>query len=495
MTQEVDICGIKFKNPVIAASGTFGFGREYAEYIDINRLGGISSKGLTLHKNPGNEGIRLYETPAGLMNSIGLQNPGVEAFIKEELPFLLAHDTVTIANLGGHSVEDYVEGARLLNDTEVKIIELNISCPNVKEGGMAFGTDPKKSKEVISKVREVTDKKLMVKLSPNVGHIGDYAKLAEDCGADSVSLVNTFNALAIDIYKRKAVFNNKTAGLSGPAIKPIALRMVNEVANSVKIPVVGMGGIMNAEDAIEFIMAGATAVQVGTANFVNFNTMIDIIDGIEEFMEKENIKSLQEITNIIWGDKMNKTIELLKKSEALLGGHFLLSSGRHSNKYVQCAKLIQHPKYCQEVAEIIAEKIKEAGIEVDLCVGPAMGGIIISYEVARALGTEAIFTERVDNQMCLRRGFHIEEGTKVIIVEDVITTGKSSFESVKVIEDMGGEVVALTSIVNRSGKDEINSLPIISATKLNIETWAEDELPEELKNTPAVKPGSRKMNK
>lgn len=299
MNLEVDICGIKFKNPVIAASGTFGFGKEFADYIDLNRLGGISSKGLTLHRNLGNKGVRIHETSSGIMNSIGLQNPGIDYFVKEELPFLLSKDTVTIANLGGHSVEDYIEGAEILEDTEVKIIELNISCPNVKEGGMAFGTDCDKAKEVVSKVRKATNKILMVKLSPNVTNIGDFAKIAKDNGADCISLVNTFNAMAIDIRKKRAIFNNKTAGLSGPAIKPIALRMVNEVAKAVDIPIIGMGGIMNYEDAIEFIMAGARAIQVGTANFVDYNAMLNIIDGIEDFMKEEKINNLSEITNII----------------------------------------------------------------------------------------------------------------------------------------------------------------------------------------------------
>ncbi|MDO5047273.1 MAG: dihydroorotate dehydrogenase [Anaerococcus sp.] len=299
MSLEVDICGVKFKNPVIGASGTFGFAREFEEYIDINRLGGVSSKGLTLRKNPGNPGIRIHETPSGIMNSIGLQNPGIDYFIENDLPFMLAKDFVTLANLGGHSIEDYVKGARLLDKTDLKMIELNISCPNVKEGGMAFGTDPKKMAEVVSKVREVTKKILIVKLSPNVGKIGDFAKIAADNGADGLSLINTVNALAINIRQRKPIFANKTAGLSGPAIKPIALRMVNEVSKAVDLPIIGMGGIMNYEDAIEFIMAGATAIQVGTANFTNIDSMIEIIDGIEKFMQEEGIKDLSEITNII----------------------------------------------------------------------------------------------------------------------------------------------------------------------------------------------------
>lgn len=299
MSLKVNICGIEFNNPVIAASGTFGFGKEFADYIDINKLGGISSKGLTLHKNLGNKGIRIYETAAGIMNSIGLQNPGIEYFIKEELPFLETKDAVTIANLGGHSVEDYVKGAQMLDKTSVPIIELNISCPNVKEGGMAFGTDPKKACEVIEKVRNTTKKVLMVKLSPNVGDIKEFVKVAENSGADCISLVNTFNALAIDVDNKKAVFENKTAGLSGPCIKPIALRMVYEASNATNLPIIGMGGISNYKDCLEFIMAGASAVQVGTSNFVNFNTMINIVDDLEKYMQREKLNSLDEIRKII----------------------------------------------------------------------------------------------------------------------------------------------------------------------------------------------------
>ncbi|MFR6221635.1 MAG: dihydroorotate dehydrogenase [Anaerococcus sp.] len=299
MSLKVNICGIEFNNPVIAASGTFGFGKEFADYIDINKLGGISSKGLTLHKNLGNKGIRIYETAAGIMNSIGLQNPGIEYFIKKELPFLETKDAVTIANLGGHSVDEYVNGAILLDKTSVPIIELNISCPNVKEGGMAFGTNPKKACEVIEKVRKATKKVLMVKLSPNVGDIKEFVKIAENSGADCISLVNTFNALAIDVDNKKAVFENKTAGLSGPCIKPIALRMVYEASNATNLPIIGMGGISNYRDCLEFIMAGASAVQVGTSNFVDFNTMINIVDDLEKYMQRENLNSLEEIRKII----------------------------------------------------------------------------------------------------------------------------------------------------------------------------------------------------
>ncbi|MDU4447458.1 MAG: dihydroorotate dehydrogenase, partial [Anaerococcus vaginalis] len=228
-----------------------------------------------------------------------LQNPGIEYFIREELPFLETKDAVTIANLGGHSVDEYVKGAILLDKTSVPIIELNISCPNVKEGGMAFGTNPKKACEVIEKVRKATKKVLMVKLSPNVGDIKEFVKIAENSGADCISLVNTFNALAIDVDNKKAVFENKTAGLSGPCIKPIALRMVYEASNATNLPIIGMGGISNYRDCLEFIMAGASAVQVGTSNFVDFNTMINIDDDLEKYMQRENLNSLEEIRKII----------------------------------------------------------------------------------------------------------------------------------------------------------------------------------------------------
>lgn len=299
MTLKVNIAGVEFKNPVIAASGTFGFGEEYQDYMDLNKLGGISSKGLTLKKNPGNPGIRIYETPAGIMNSIGLQNPGVDHFIENELVFMRNFDTVLIANLGGHSFDDYRIGAAKLDNADIDMIELNISCPNLKAGGMAFGTDPKKAREVISLVRKETKHPLIVKLSPNVTNIGEFAKIAEDCGADAISLVNTFNAMAIDIKKRKFVFDNKTAGLSGPAIKPIALRMTYEVKNAVKIPIIAMGGIMNVEDCLEFMMVGASAIQVGTANFHKPDTMTEIIDQLDKYCKDNNIEDINDIVGIL----------------------------------------------------------------------------------------------------------------------------------------------------------------------------------------------------
>lgn len=295
----VDINGVNFKNPVIAASGTFGFGEEYSQIYDVSKLGGISTKGLTINKKEGNDGIRIYETSSGIMNSVGLQNPGVDNFIKYELPKMKNLDTVILANLGGGSIEDYLMGIEKLNNIEVDIVELNISCPNVKHGGMAFGIKSDVAYKVVSEVKSICNKPLMVKLSPNAEDIIDMAYKCCEAGADSISMVNTFKAMAIDIKNRKPVFNNISAGLSGPAIKPIALRMVYEVCKHIDVPVVGIGGISSAEDAIEFIMAGAHAVQVGSANFIKPDICLDIINGIEKFMIDEGIKDISEIRGII----------------------------------------------------------------------------------------------------------------------------------------------------------------------------------------------------
>ncbi len=301
MKQEV--FGKIFKNPVIAASGTFGFGKEYNEFYDISILGGVSSKGLTLNPRTGNEGIRITETPSGIMNSIGLENPGVRAFLKSELEFMKSKDIVVIANVGGSDLESYVEAVRLIDEHSktnkgVDIIELNISCPNVKQGGMAFGINACDAEFITKEIRKTTKLPLVVKLSPNANNLVEVAKAVESAGADGLSLVNTFNALDIDINSKKATFNNIYAGLSGPAIMPIALRMTRDVTKNVKIPVIGMGGIQNAEDAIKFIMAGATLVQFGTASFMNPMAGYDIVKGMEDYFKRENT-TIKEIRGII----------------------------------------------------------------------------------------------------------------------------------------------------------------------------------------------------
>lgn len=286
---ETEYLGIKFKNPIIGASGTYGYGTDYKDYYPIDLIGGISSKGLTYIPKEGNRGIRLWETPSGLMNSIGLENPGIENFIKEGMASIISLGPKVLINLGGNSLDDYVRGAELLNESRIDLIELNISCPNVKEGGMVFGVDPQSAAEVTRKVKKVSKHKIVVKLSPNARDISEIAKAVEEAGADGISLVNTFLAMAIDIKNKRPVFENTYAGLSGPAIKPIALRMVHQAAHAVKIPVIGMGGITNYKDVIEFIMAGAKLVQIGTYNFMNPYGVKEIIEDLDDYCKRENI--------------------------------------------------------------------------------------------------------------------------------------------------------------------------------------------------------------
>ncbi len=291
----VNIAGINFDNPLIMASGTYGFGKEYSEYIDLNELGGISVKGLTLKERKGNPPPRIAETPAGILNSVGLQNPGVDAFIKDDLPFLKKYKTKIIANIAGNTIEEYCQMAEILGDCEIDAIEMNVSCPNVKAGCLAFGTTPKGIEEITANVRKYCKQPLIVKLTPNVADIKSIAMAAEAAGADSISLINTLLGLAIDIHKKKPILANNFGGMSGPAVKPIALRMVYEAAHAVKIPVIGMGGISTGDDAIEFLLAGATAVMVGTANFVNPTIPIDILDGINKYLKRYNYNSIYDI--------------------------------------------------------------------------------------------------------------------------------------------------------------------------------------------------------
>ena len=292
----VDIGGIEIKNPVMTASGTFGYASEFEDLVDLNRLGAIVVKGLSLEPSRGNPPPRIVETPCGMLNAIGLENVGLAAFVKEKLPFLRRLDTPIFVNVYGKSTKEYAELAARLEDIDgVSGIEVNISCPNVKSGGMAFGAYPESAAEVVRAIRKQTTKPMMVKLSPNVTDITEIAKSVEGEGADSISLINTITGMAIDIETRRPKIANITGGLSGPAIKPVALRMVWQVVQTVNIPVVGIGGIMTAKDALEFLIAGAVAVQIGTANFINPHTTTDVIDGIETFLMERNISDISDI--------------------------------------------------------------------------------------------------------------------------------------------------------------------------------------------------------
>lgn len=295
----VSLNGLNLKNPVITASGTYNFGLEFSELYDIGKLGGISLKGLTLEKREGNPSPRLVETYGGIINSVGLQNPGVKEFKSVYLPQLEKFDCALIANVAGSSAEDYIEIVRQVSDSAVSAIELNISCPNVKEGGASFGGCPQSIENIVGKVKKVAKKPLIVKLTPNVTNIGDNAKAAEDSGADMISLINTVGAMAIDYKSRRPMLANIAGGLSGPAIKPIALKMVYDAYKRVSIPIIGMGGISSYTDVIEFMLAGASAVQIGTANFINPYIAIEIIDDLEKYAIENNIKNISELTGAL----------------------------------------------------------------------------------------------------------------------------------------------------------------------------------------------------
>lgn len=285
---EINLAGIKLKNPIIMASGTYGYGEEFKTFYEPKILGAVSSKGITRYPKKGNEGIRIWETPSGILNSIGLENPGVEEFVKEKIYSMQKLGTEIFVNLGGNTIEEYIESAKILNDYEFAAIELNISCPNVKEGGMAFGMDKESAAKVVREVMKVTNKKVFVKLSPNAGDIVGIAKSVEAEGATGLSLINTILGMAIDFDREEIVFKNTYAGLSGAAVKPIALRMVHQIARAVDIPIIGMGGITNYKDVLEFLMAGATAVEVGTYNFMNPNAGAEIINDLEKYLEDKN---------------------------------------------------------------------------------------------------------------------------------------------------------------------------------------------------------------
>ena len=295
MNTKVNLAGIEMKNPVTVASGTFGYGREFSNFFDLGKLGAVITKGTSLKPKSGNKPPRVCETASGMLNSIGSQNPGVDFFAENDLPFLRKFDTKIIVNACGSTIDEYVELAKVLNKLDIDGVELNLSCPNVKAGCMAFGNTYEGVKEVTSRVRKVLDKPLIVKLTPNVTDIASIAKAVEDAGADGVSLINTLLGMKIDIEKRKPVLANNTGGLSGPAIKPVAVRMVYQVSQAVKIPILGMGGIVNGDDAIEFMLAGATAISIGAGNFIDPYTSVNTVKQIEEYMEKHKIEDINEI--------------------------------------------------------------------------------------------------------------------------------------------------------------------------------------------------------
>lgn len=299
MNTKVNLAGVELKNPVMTASGTFGSGEEYSEFVDLSRLGAVVTKGVANVPWPGNPTPRIAETYGGMINAIGLQNPGIEVFCQRDIPFLKKYDTKIIVNVCGKTTEDYAAVVERLADEDVDLLEINISCPNVKEGGIAFGQDPKAVEAITAELKKYAKQPLIMKLSPNVTDITEMARAAEAGGADVLSLINTLTGMKIDIHRRTFAVANKTGGMSGPAVKPVALRMVYQVANAVNLPIIGMGGIATWEDALEFILAGATAVSVGTANFYNPYATVEIAEGIEAYMKKHEIEDIQQLIGVV----------------------------------------------------------------------------------------------------------------------------------------------------------------------------------------------------
>ena len=299
MNTEVKIAGVTLKNPVMTASGTFGSGMEYSEFVDLNKLGAVVTKGVANVPWPGNPTPRVAETYGGMLNAIGLQNPGIDVFLERDIPFLKQFDTKIIVNVCGKTVEDYLEVVERCGDEKIDMLEINVSCPNVKEGAIAFGQSTDALYQITQSIKKKAKQPVIMKLSPNVTDIAEMAKAAQAGGADCISLINTLTGMKIDVEKRQFVLANKTGGLSGPAIKPVAVRMVYQVAHAVKIPVIGMGGIMTAADALEFILAGASAVAVGAANFINPYTTVEIVQGIEEYMERHHVENLTELIGAV----------------------------------------------------------------------------------------------------------------------------------------------------------------------------------------------------
>lgn len=299
MNMNVDLCGVTLKNPVMTASGTFGAGEEYSEFVDLNKLGAVVTKGVANVPWEGNPTPRVAEVYGGMLNAIGLQNPGIDLFIERDIPFLKKYDTKIIVNVCGHTTEEYIEVVKRLAEQPVDMLEINISCPNVKEGGIAFGQNPKMVETITREIKKYASQPVIMKLSPNVTDITEMAKAAEAGGADALSMINTLTGMKIDIHRRNFVLANKTGGMSGPAVHPVAVRMVYQAAQAVQIPIIGMGGIMNAEDAIEMILAGATAISVGTANFTNPKVTEEIVDGIAAYMEKYQVQDIKELIGAV----------------------------------------------------------------------------------------------------------------------------------------------------------------------------------------------------
>lgn len=497
----VQLGPLRLKNPVVMASGTFGYGLDYPGVVEPASVGAVVTKGISLEPWPGHDPPRLVESPAGLVNAIGLENPGVEVFVSELLPRLAATGATVVVNVVGKTQEEYAEVARRLDRAGgVSALELNISCPNVKEGGVSFAASPATAARLVRAVREATALPLFVKLAPMAADPVEVARACALAGADGFTVANTYPAAVVDVRRRRPALTAGVGGLSGPAVRPLSVRLVWAVWEATGMPIIGSGGIETAHDALQYIMAGARAVAVGTATFHRPTAALEIVEGLRAWLEEQGVGSIEALVGAaveaprapcrVPAEHANR---LLRESGALLEGHFRLSSGLHSDRYVEKFRILERPAVAEEMVRLLAVECWD--LRPSAVVGPATGGILLAYELARQLGARrALFTERVAGRMQLRRGFAIEPGEPVLVVEDVVTTGGSMMETVAAVEEAGGRVVGCCCLIDRSGGAFRPPVPFRPLLRLDLKAWTPEQCPLCRQGAGLSDPGSRRLS-
>lgn len=496
----VSLGPLRLKNPVVMASGTFGYGLDYLGVVDPQRVGAVVTKGISLEPWTGHAPPRLVESPAGLVNAIGLENPGVELFVTHLLPKLAATGATIIANVVGKTEEEYAEVARRLEAAGgVAAVELNISCPNVKEGGVAFAASPVMAARVVKAVRAASGLPVFVKLAPMAADPVEVAQACAAAGADGFTVANTYPALVVDVRTGRPALTAGVGGLSGPAIRPLSVRLVAAVWRATGMPVIGSGGIETARDALEYLMAGARAVAVGTATFHRPTAALEIIEGLRAYLQEQGLSSLEPLVGqaVEPPKPFPRSVEqqaarYLAETGAVLEGHFRLSSGLHSDRYVEKFRLLERPAVAEALVRLLAIECWE--MRPAAVVGPATGGILLAYELARQMGVgRAFFTERAGGKMQLRRGFALSAGEPVLLVEDVVTTGGSLMEAAGAVQEAGGRVIGACCLIDRSGGRFEPPFPFRPLVRLSLETWTEADCPLCRRGIPLAEPGSRRL--
>ncbi|MEW6047832.1 MAG: dihydroorotate dehydrogenase [Bacillota bacterium] len=497
---EVALGPVRLKNPVLMASGTFGYGLEYRSIIDPAAVGAVLTKGVSLEPWTGHAPPRLVETPAGLVNAIGLENPGVDVFVRELLPELAATGATIVANIVGKAVEEYAAVARRIEQAGgVSALELNISCPNVKEGGVAFGASPVMAARVVKAVKAASGLPVLVKLAPMAADPVEVAAACAAAGADAFTVANTYPAMVIDTEAGRPFLTAGVGGLSGPAIRPLSVRLTAAVWQATGMPIVGSGGVESAHDALEYLMAGARAVAVGTATFHRPTAALEIIEGLRSYLAQRGLSSLEDLVGRAVGraeaspgELRARLVRRLQEAGAVLCGHFRLSSGLHSDRYVEKFRLLEQPALAGEIVRLLAMECWDLPAEV--VVGPATGGILLAYELARQVGVRrAFFTERAGGRMQLRRGFSLQPDTPVLLVEDVVTTGRSLMEAYEAVREAGGRVVGACCLIDRTGGRFQPPVPYRPLLRLALETWEPQSCPLCREGVPITDPGSRRL--